>query len=110
MLDGICPLNFRKACLAHRQQSHRHQRQQRSQDQPDKGSHHPSTAATVTMQVAARVQCKAPVVARRVQRVAVRPVAAMSQQQKVAGAALASVALAGAFAAAPVSAAPISRL
>jgi hypothetical protein len=33
----------------------------------------------------------------------------MSQQQKVAGAALASVALAGAFAAAPVSAAPISR-
>jgi hypothetical protein len=65
----------------------------------------PFTAATVTMQVAARVQCKAPVVARRVQRVAVRPVAAMSQQQKVAGAALASVALAGAFAAAPVSAA-----
>eukprot|EP00882_Tetradesmus_deserticola_P000749 GHRQ01000817.1.p1 GENE.GHRQ01000817.1~~GHRQ01000817.1.p1 ORF type:complete len:108 (+),score=31.11 GHRQ01000817.1:72-395(+) len=56
------------------------------------------------MQVAARVQCKAPVVARRVQRVAVRPVAAMSQQQKVAGAALASVALAGAFAATPAEA------
>ncbi|KAF6264669.1 photosystem I reaction center subunit VIII, chloroplast precursor [Scenedesmus sp. NREL 46B-D3] len=56
------------------------------------------------MQVAARVQCKAPVVARRVQRAAVRPVAAMSQQQKVAGAALASVALAGAFAAAPAEA------